>query len=252
MTEKFSIKWNDFHANVSSSFGILRNEDYLHDVTLVTSDHQHTSANKLVLSACSDYFKDLFKYSKHTNLMICLQGVTSQDLSNCLDYMYHGEVQIYQDNLDRFLEVALRFQIKGLESDGMKNDDSQIDDQYEVKAPNEKEIPMNTNEIKIVRINKAEEKINAAYNTNAISDPNTIDVNTETEKHVEKLPDGSVICIECGKMLKGKSSLGNMKQHFETHIDGLSYPCENCGRSYRTTGSLRKHKSICISLNIQI
>ena len=56
MSEKFSLKWNDFDANVSKCFGRLRNEDYLHDVTLVTDDDHHVTAHKLVLSACSDYF----------------------------------------------------------------------------------------------------------------------------------------------------------------------------------------------------
>ena len=57
MTEKFSLKWNDFHSNVSKSFSLLRNEEYLHDVTLVGDDHKQISAHRLVLSACSDYFQ---------------------------------------------------------------------------------------------------------------------------------------------------------------------------------------------------
>ena len=49
-TEKFCLKWNNFNSNVSTAFSLLRNEDYLHDVTLVTQDHQQISAHKLVLS----------------------------------------------------------------------------------------------------------------------------------------------------------------------------------------------------------
>ena len=61
MPEKFDLKWNDFHSNVSKSFGLLRNEDYLHDVTLVSDDYKQVTAHKLVLSACSEYFKNIFK-----------------------------------------------------------------------------------------------------------------------------------------------------------------------------------------------
>ena len=50
MSEKFCLKWNDFHSNVSKSFGLFRNEEYLHDVTLVSDDHHQVSAHKLVLS----------------------------------------------------------------------------------------------------------------------------------------------------------------------------------------------------------
>ena len=88
MSEKFCLKWNDFQSNVSKSFRIFRNEDYLHDVTLVGDDHIQVSAHKLVLSASSEYFKDLFKNNKHSFPMICLEGISSNDLTNILDYMY--------------------------------------------------------------------------------------------------------------------------------------------------------------------
>ena len=61
MSGKFNLKWNDFQSNVSKSFSLFRNEDYLHDVTLVSDDHKKVSAHKIVLSACSQYFKDIFK-----------------------------------------------------------------------------------------------------------------------------------------------------------------------------------------------
>ena len=36
------------------------------------------------------------------------------ELTNVLDYIYNGELQIYQENLERFLEIAARFQLEGL------------------------------------------------------------------------------------------------------------------------------------------
>ena len=80
-------------SNVSKSFGKLRNEEYLHDVTLVGDDHTQMSAHKLVLSACSEYFKEVFKRNKLSNTLMCLEGLSNQDLRNILDYMYNGEVQ---------------------------------------------------------------------------------------------------------------------------------------------------------------
>jgi len=117
MSEKFCLKWNDFHSNVSKSFGVLRTEDYLQDVTLVGVDHKQISAHKLVLSACSEYFKDIFKNNKHSNPLLCLDGINNQDLNNILDYIYNGEVQIYQDDLERFLNIAQRLKLQGLLSD---------------------------------------------------------------------------------------------------------------------------------------
>ena len=95
MTEKFCLKWNDFQSNVCTSFGVLRNENYLHDVTLVTDDHQQVTAHKLVLSVCSEYFQSIFKNNKHSNLLLCLEGVGMEDLNNCLDYIYGGTVNTH-------------------------------------------------------------------------------------------------------------------------------------------------------------
>ena len=61
MADKFSLKWNDFQSNVSKSFSLLRNEDYLHDVTLVSNDHSKIKAHKLVLSAWVKYQVPMLK-----------------------------------------------------------------------------------------------------------------------------------------------------------------------------------------------
>ena len=114
MSEKFNLKWNDFQSNVSKSLNFFRNEDYLHDVTLVSDDQKQVSAHKLVLSACSEYFRNILKTNKHSHPLLCLDGVSNQDLNNILDYMYNGEVQIYQHDLDRFLLVAQRLRLQGL------------------------------------------------------------------------------------------------------------------------------------------
>ena len=50
MSEKFCLKWNDFQSNVSKTFGLLRNENYLYDVTLVSDDNQQVSAHRLIHS----------------------------------------------------------------------------------------------------------------------------------------------------------------------------------------------------------
>merc|ERR1712133_329831 len=123
MAEKFNLKWNDFHSNVSKSFILFRNEEYLHDVTLASDDQNKVSAHKLVLSACSEYFRNIFKNNQHAPPLLCLDGVSTNDLKNIMDYIYNGEVQIFQDNLDRFLAVAQRLKLEGLI--GGNNDEDQ-------------------------------------------------------------------------------------------------------------------------------
>ena len=104
----------------------MRNEAYLHDVTLVSDDHKTVSAHKFVLSACSEYFRDIFKNNSHSHPLLCLDGISTEDLRNIMEYMYNGEVNIFQDKLDRFLGVAQRFKLEGLIG-GDSNDNSNID-----------------------------------------------------------------------------------------------------------------------------
>ena len=114
MSEKFSLKWNDFESTVSNSFGLLRQEKDFFDVTLVSDDERQIPAHKLVLSACSDFFKSILRNNSHSHPLLYLSGIHSTNLSLILDYIYQGEVQIYQEHLDSFLEVAQKLKIEGL------------------------------------------------------------------------------------------------------------------------------------------
>ena len=73
MSEKFSLKWNDFQSNVTKSIGAFRNEGHLHDIKLVCDDQNQVSAHKLVLSASSEYFNNIFKNNQKKILSYTLK-----------------------------------------------------------------------------------------------------------------------------------------------------------------------------------
>jgi hypothetical protein len=64
--QQYSLRWNDYHVSILSSFRHLRDEEDFVDVTLAC-DGCSFSAHKVVLSACSPYFRRLLKvrFSKH-------------------------------------------------------------------------------------------------------------------------------------------------------------------------------------------
>ena len=99
-SEKFSLSWKDFQTNVSQSFGILRNEEDFFDVTLVSEDLKQVGAHKVVLSSCSPVLKELLKSNKHSHPMLYIRGVKSENLQYVLNYIYSGEVSIYQEHLN--------------------------------------------------------------------------------------------------------------------------------------------------------
>ena len=253
MSEKFSLKWNDFHSNVSKSFGILRKEDYLQDVTLVGDDNHQLPAHRLVLSACSEYFKEIFKRNKHPSTLVCLEGLLESDLNHVLDYIYNGEVNIYQEDLDRFLGVAQRLKLEGLlERDN--NEDvipsSKADaeeQQYHVDAKAEDVIGNQ----ETILVKQQNSRIRRPQSVASLSlngqDQNEID--TILEENLEILEDGHVRCRICGKDSTGNLKTPkrvlklNMKSHIEMHIEGLSYSCQPCGKEFRCKNSYMKHKS---------
>ena len=57
---------------------------------------------------------------------------------------------------------------------------------------------------------------------------------------VMKVEDGWV-CKTCGKTTKGTSS-SQIRKHAEIHIEGLSFPCNLCGQTFRSRLGLSHHK----------
>jgi len=119
-TDNFCLRWNDFAENVSGAFKELRTESDFFDVTLACTDSgsKTLQAHKVILSACSNFFKSTFRQqtnaNKHPNPYIYLRGVTYNDLTSILDFIYNGEVNVAQEDLNSFLAVAEELQIKGL------------------------------------------------------------------------------------------------------------------------------------------
>ena len=258
-SEKFCLKWNDFQTNISKSFNELRRDEDFFDVTLISDDERKLSAHRVVLSSCSSFFKSIMRITSTSNPVIYLSGVNSQYLGFMLDYMYQGEVQIFQEQLDDFLIVAQKLQIDGLISD-QKNEEElypqkteDVFDHFETPS----KLPLNPNGRKrIVRKerSKDEVKLSNTENTqmqlsNFDGQLSVTDIN-ELGKRVEDLieeENGIMRCKVCGRTSSASTKQNmrqNLKKHVEIHIEGLSFDCHLCNKSFRSRENLRKHKCI--------
>lgn len=114
-------RWNDFESNISTSFVDLRHKQEFFDVTL-SCDHgnRQVQAHKVILAACSPFFRKVLARNPHQNPLIYLKGIDYDNLSAILNFMYHGEVNVAQEDLSGFLKVAEELAVKGL-TDGNKN-----------------------------------------------------------------------------------------------------------------------------------
>jgi len=112
-SEKFCLRWNDFESNISLAFRELREDKDFFDVTLACDDEQ-INAHKVILSACSPFFRNILRRNPHQHPLLYLKGIKLSDLQCVLNFMYHGEVSVAQEELNTFLAVAEDLKVKGL------------------------------------------------------------------------------------------------------------------------------------------
>ena len=188
----------------------------------------------MVLVACSEYFNNVLSQNTHSHPLLCMDGINFSELNNVLDYIYNGEVSIYQEDLDRFLQIAQKLQLQGLlstEEQAQDNKREVIDEPKMFEAGIEESVNMNvtgwTQERKIISMNSKE-----------------FQSTEELDKYIEQQiikTDGGSKCYICNKT---SNKRWNIKEHVEmTHIDGLSFECSSCGKTMSSRNTLRMHKS---------
>jgi len=112
-SEKFCLRWNDFETNISGAFRELKEDKDFFDVTLACEDEQ-LQAHKVILSACSPFFRTILRRNRHEHPLLYLKGVKYAYMASVLNFMYHGEVNVAQEELNSFLAVAEDLKVKGL------------------------------------------------------------------------------------------------------------------------------------------
>ena len=232
MEEKFSLKWNDFESNISNSFSQLRQETELFDVTLVSSDQQQVSAHRLVLSTCSDFFKTIFHKNTHSHPLLYLDGVDSTEINLMLDYIYKGEVQIFQDCLERFMSIAEKFKLDGLLVNNVKMKKIAFDDYFDMRTENQ----FSSNESFQNKYDTFEEA--SIPESTIVKEANNTEIESKFEELVVREQDKMYRCTVCNKIMKKRS---DMKRHLETHLTGILFDCQFCEKTFRSSNNLRVH-----------
>ena len=234
--EKFCLRWNDFQMNASNAFNKLRKDKDFLDVTLVSEDGEHISAHKVVLSASSDFFRDTLKKADHTNPMIFLSGFHSKTLQAVLDYVYNGEVNLFQEEIDLFLESAQKLKIDGLTK---TMEEQQESTDYAGNELNESfpdgESYLKEEELSLITVSQ---KAYPVQNQNSDSNKYKKEI-YNYDAYFTSCENGWK-CNTCGKTATLKK---NMKVHVEIHMEGLSFPCQLCSQSFRSRNQLNNHKT---------
>ena len=206
MSEKFCLKWNDYISNWNRSLTELRNDADLADVTLISEDKVRFSAHKVILSSCSNIFKLILKGNTHSNSFLYLSGVSSVNLKLILDYIYHGEVNLFQEQLDSFLESAQKLEVEGLLA-GNNDFEEKTQNFLESETLSKDFYQQPDEEKQVVHSDlKVTSKIKReSVRTMSNVDENKLDVGSMTPEEIEirtssiyEKKDGGWNCLECG------------------------------------------------------
>ena len=258
MSEKLCLQWNDFKENAVKTFGSLREDKDFTDVTLVCEDGKQVGVHKVVLASLSPFFQNILTKNKHIHPLIYMRGMKSDDLVAIVDFLYCGETNVYQENLDSFLAIAEELQLKGLM--GKSNNDEVIQEETfkmtrpEKVKPVHKKEPHAQKQVSPSQSNFGKQSPSSALETIggevaltsrfSSEDLQGLDekYNSMMEKTSGKNAHGQPLyrCKVCGK----EKIIGNIKSHIESnHLEGFSIPCNFCGRTFRYRNSLAKHTS---------
>ncbi|XP_043209840.1 zinc finger and BTB domain-containing protein 45-like isoform X3 [Amphibalanus amphitrite] len=112
-SQKFCLKWDSFQGTVTSLFDQLRHDGELVDVTLCC-EGQRVRAHRMMLSACSPYFRQLIQENPCQQLVFFLKDTSADDLRAIIEFIYKGSVNVAQSQLASFIKTAELLQIRGL------------------------------------------------------------------------------------------------------------------------------------------
>lgn len=116
--QQYCLKWNNHQSNLLKVFDRLLGSQQFCDV-LVAAEGKTLRAHKVVLLACSSYFEAIFCEFNEKNQVVILKDTRYEDVKALVEFMYKGEINVPQDQLESLLKTAENLQVKGLaDADG--------------------------------------------------------------------------------------------------------------------------------------
>ena len=196
--------------------------------------------------------------NKHPNPLIYLKGFKSKELLSLIDFMYHGEADVYQNDLDEFLSKAKELQLRGLTKD--KEENKEEDNKLKV-IPRKQAI---TSDIKADNLKHQETEVETKFDSKKYVLNETTTVMTISSSPSQMSFSGgssedlkatlwsmisqngnTFTCTVCGKTKDkdtDKQANVQMERHVESlHVDGISYDCARCDKTFRSKNTLHKH-----------
>ena len=165
-----------------------------------------------------------------------MRGIQSEDLKAIIEFLYTGETNICEENLDSFLAIAEELKVKGLEgtfnnrkeekeNEAMLTDIKEQMEEKFLKANHEdKAIALSSLDESYDSLNKLEEKLKTFM--------------IKSENLLPNKSQRATICKLCGK----EGMISDIKKHIEAnHLEGINLPCNHCERVFKSSRTLKDH-----------
>ena len=245
--ESYNLNWAEFNSYTSKTFKDLLTDQIFSDVTLVCDDDETIQAHKVILSACSPFFSRILTKNQHNHPLVYLSDVNLNELKAIVNFMYLGQTNVEQENLQRFLKIAAKFQVRGL------TDNNRSEEQMPSPA-----LPTRVNKSaspkKVVNLNKLRHSL--------LQNTECLDESLTTESHVNNSSLNENIKVEAGAeipmpMFDDRDELENV-DNIDTSqfaienmmsltptvsVDGdKTYPCDQCDYKATYACNLTSHK----------
>ena len=177
-----------------------------------------------------------------------MRGVKFDELSAIVVFLYRGEANVVQDNLESFLAIAEELQLRGL----MGRTDERVEDtnaegnlhsKLLPAANSGTKLPDSKTETQVNKFVRADSKTVVAISSYHVGDLNQLEekVRSMMEKSQNKHANGKQaahVCKVCGKEGMGSA----IKDHIEAnHIEGIVIPCNLCDKTFRSRNALKLH-----------
>ncbi|CAL8070024.1 unnamed protein product [Orchesella dallaii] len=259
----YRINSSEFQRTVIGFLADLHESKSFTDVTLYAQG-KTLHAHRIVLAASSAYFKDLFNTMKESeggrmsNLVVALPpNVKYDDLDLVIRFIYHGYVDIFNEQLEAFISLAKELKVVGMECGNDEGETSTNNVHQDIPEPvvpsitedvvKEEEEPDDDDD----DFEEGYEETDGVVTTPLVNMEVLDDSSGNMEENYDGLDDSTnvitimredqgkpFVCTKCGKTYNSNKSLWRHKKF--TCDEKIEFKCV-CGKTFSRSDNLRRH-----------
>nr|ACO10423.1 Broad-complex core protein isoform 6 [Caligus rogercresseyi] len=252
-----ALHWTEHESWLKKGFSRLRRDEEFFDVTLACGPRE-IRAHRVILSACSPFFRTHLKNIPHHNPFLYLKGFRPDHLESIISFIYNGEVRIHSEELEEFLACAEELKVHGLpqnrptqpkviikeEEDDFLNDGVPIVPRAD--SSRKRSFKQEVDEEDMFHLMDHLAGDHSGFALKEEDGRGDASKNKQLDAEIAKLiserdPNTEIFsCLRCPYSSLNKD---NLKKHIEArHFLTDGYTCDTCGRVFKTRETLAKHK----------